>query len=386
MRRQLLCLVAICAGCGGSSLGDGPCVGDASTSCGEACQVDTDCDPGFYCGTDGTCTADCTPGGNQCPSGQFCDDRGHCVDGDAGPQADAFDCPSINVNLEPVTPTVVLLIDQSGSMTQAFGGTDRWTAVRNALVGTGGVVTDLQDKVRFGATLYTGDGGVNCPQLTVEPADLNNHADILALLDGNDPAVETPTGESLDQVRADLVANPPPPDSPPIIVIATDGEPDTCAVPNPQNGQPEAIAAAQASYAAGIPVIMLGVGAGPGTASDDHLQDMANAGAGLAINGPPDAVFYRGDDPASLTAAFDAIINGVRNCQLDLDGNVDLSRADEGVVVITIDGVATTLTFGVDWQMVDNDTLELLGQACTDFLEQDNVSLSAEFPCGTVIP
>ena len=27
------------------------------------------------------------------------------------------------------------------------------------------------------------------------------------------------------------------------VILATDGEPDTCAEPNPQNGQPEAIAA-----------------------------------------------------------------------------------------------------------------------------------------------
>jgi len=377
----LVCCVASAA-CGSSHLGNGPCVGDASPSCGASCGIDTDCDLGFYCSAQGTCTADCTAGGNQCPSGQTCDDRGRCVDGDAG-QADATDCPSIDVTFTPLLPTVVILIDQSGSMTTDFGGVSRYQAVRDALVGTGGVVVDLEAKVRFGATLYTGDGGSNCPILTAEPADLNNLVDIRTLLDGNAPASETPTGESLDAVRVDLVANPPPPDSPPFVVIATDGEPDTCAVPNPQNGQPEAIAAAQAAYAAGIEVFMLGVGDGT---SDAHLQDMANAGVGLPLNTTTPAPFYRGNDPAQLTAAFQTIINGVRSCQLDLDGNVDPSHAGDGVVTMTIDGVSRTLVLGTDWQLIDSNTIELIGQACTDFLDQDNVSLDAEFPCGTVVP
>ena len=62
---------------------------------------------------------------------------------------------------------------------------------------------------------------------------------------------------------------------PKYIVLATDGEPDTCAVPNPSNGQPEAIAAAPSSFAKGIPLFYISVGT---DVSATLAQAMANAG------------------------------------------------------------------------------------------------------------
>ena len=125
MRRLLLCpfsiLALFAAGCGSSSLGDGPCVGDAAPGCGVPCGSDTDCDLGFYCGTDGTCTADCTVGGDQCPSGQVCDDRGHCVVGsDGGNQATPG--PSVHHEME------IMVEDGGLTPMQVLQAATKWPA------------------------------------------------------------------------------------------------------------------------------------------------------------------------------------------------------------------------------------------------------------------
>lgn len=290
-------------------------------------------------------------------------------------------CPSVIVDLEPIIPTVVFLIDQSGSMTAGFGNTDRWNAVRDALIAPNtGIVRLLEGTVRFGVALYTeSNGGASpCPEIQSEPFDLNNFADIDTLMRANDPLSDTPTGESIDVVVAGMVANPPPPDSPPIIILATDGEPDTCAEPNPQNGQPEAIAGAQNAFANGIELFILSVGNQVGA---QHLQDMANAGVGLPVNGPTNAPFFVANNPTELLAALNGIITGVRSCEITLSGNIDTTRADEGIV--TFNG--RTLVFGVDWEVIDSNTIQLLEPTCTEFLDAPEVDLDAEFPCGVVV-
>lgn len=371
--------------CGSADIGAGPCDGeDASASCGGACVDDGDCDMGFYCSVDGMCTADCTaPDGDECPDGQVCTANGRCVDegevADAG--ADASACPSVSLDLDPIIPTVVFLIDQSGSMSDSFDNTDRWNAVRDALIAPNtGIVRTLQDTVRFGVSLYTEtDGGdAPCPEVTSEPFDLNNFSDIETLMLANNPLSDTPTGESIDVLVGEMMANPPPADSPPIIIVATDGEPDTCAQPNPQNGQPEAVAAAQNAFANGIELFILSVGDEVGA---DHLQDMANAGVGLPVDGPTNAPFFVANNEQQLTDALTGIITGVRSCEIDLAGNIDTNRAGEGIV--TFNG--RTLVFGVDWDVVDGNTIVLLEPTCTEFLEAPEVDLDAEFPCGVVV-
>lgn len=400
MKRRLTLFVAISVAFAGwlscsTEFGTGgvpPCdLFDADPLCGEACVLDADCGPDLYCGLDGVCTGDCSADGGQCPSGQICVAHGRCINdpGDAGLSdatfPDAFTCGNVTVNLAPVIPTVVVLIDQSGSMTSNFGGQDRWAAVTEALTDpAGGVITQLEADVIFGATLYTSDGGTAggvCPILTSVSPALNNLSAIETLLTSNSPQGDTPTGESIDAVVQELLnlpPNPEGPDSPPIIVVATDGEPDTCAVPNPQEGQPESVAAAQASYAAGIDLFILSVGS---AVSDAHLQDMANAGVGLPLGGGQNAPFYVANNQGQMVDAFNEIIHGARSCEFVVEGFVDLARADEGNVVLN----SQPLDFGTDWDMLDASTLVLLGAACDTFLTDENVTLLANFPCGVVV-
>ncbi|MFV8751749.1 vWA domain-containing protein [Nannocystaceae bacterium ST9] len=288
---------------------------------------------------------------------------------------DTESCSLFDVVLIPQTPTVVLLVDQSGSMTAAFGDSDRWTTVYDVLVGPMGVVPQYQAGIRFGISLYTSiDGnttGNECPILTEVPPDVDNLAPIQTLLDANGPSGETPTGESLDVVAGDLAAAPFTGQK--FIVLATDGEPDTCAVPNPQEGQPEAVAAATNAFDLGIQTFIISVG---DEVSEGHLQDMANAGRGVQM-GEPDVPFYLALDPAALQAAFEDILAGVRSCKLSLEDPLSDEQAANCSVIVNGDEVPYA---GADGWVLDNGDVELQGAAC-DALQAQTSSVSMECPC-----
>jgi hypothetical protein len=285
-------------------------------------------------------------------------------------------CPAIHFTATPTTPSIDVLIDQSLSMSSTFGASTRWVAMHDALVGASGVIMQLQAQVYFGATLYT--SAVTCPALQVVPRMLNNGPAIATMINANGPGLYTPTGDAISAVVADFAAQPPPPGSPPIIVLATDGIPNTCQNPfDETNGALLAVAAAQASFAAGIKLIVLSVG--PDT-SKPFLQAMANAGAGVLM-GQPDAPFYTANDPAQLAAAFAQIIGGVVSCDLAISGQVDPTTASAGTV--TLDG--HELQYGTDWIIVNGMTIELIGAACQMFESEMHPTVDASFPCGVVI-
>jgi hypothetical protein len=187
-------LLAAPFGCGGSGEGSSvegsgsPCAGELRDRCGGACVGDSDCGAGLYCGSQGTCTADCTPAGGQCSSGETCSAAGRCLPGGIGDLDGGGDgalpdgCVAFELTFEKRTPTVMLLIDQSGSMSSSFGGGSRWNVLHDALMDANtGVVARLEHDVRFGLALYTSHGGSaggTCPVLTTVPMKLGNYADI----------------------------------------------------------------------------------------------------------------------------------------------------------------------------------------------------------------
>lgn len=289
-------------------------------------------------------------------------------------------CGEVTVMLEPIVPTIVLLIDQSGSMTADFGGQDRWSAVYETLMDpVDGVVAQLESSVRFGVTLYTsedGDEGGECPILTSVDVALDNRATIDATYAPAQPNDETPTGESLEAVAMTLSAVDA--EGPKAIVLATDGEPDTCATPNPQEGQPEALAAAEFAYGEGISTFIISVGDEVGA---DHLQEMANVGVGKDANDPMPAPYYEALDAAQLVDAFNEIIGSFISCELTIEGEVDLNQACEGTV--TLDG--EELECGTDWEVPNETTLLLLGQACETLKDGETHSVDASWPCEAVV-
>jgi hypothetical protein len=191
------------------------------------------------------------------------------------------------------------------------------------------------------------------------------------------PEGETPTGDSITALTPGLAAFAEP--GPKAIVLATDGEPDTCEVPNPQNGQAEAIAAAQAAYSQGILLYIIAVG---DQVSAQHQQEMANAGLGLPIDGSQgNATYYPANDPQALTDAFNEIINGIRPCTLTLNGSIDPTKACEGTIYI--DGMEIPCNDPNGWQANSPTEIELLGAAC-DAIQEGSHTVNGEFPCGVV--
>ena len=298
-------------------------------------------------------------------------------DGDGDPAGSEDDgCSALDVILIPQTPTLILLVDQSGSMDQDFGGDTRWNIITDVLINPGtGIVPQFAPSIRLGLSLYTsvdGNMGGECPMLTEVAPALDNAAAIESTMSMAAPVQDTPTGESLDLVWQELDAFEEPGRK--YIVLATDGEPDTCAEPNPQNGQAESVAAAEAAFAAGIETFVISVG---DEVSDAHLQDMANAGQGVQ-GGDPDADFYLALDQGALVDAFDQILASVRSCELDLMD--PLSPADAAGCTMEVNGEAIGLDDPNGWQLNNETQIELLGTAC-EALQAGVSSVQMECPC-----
>jgi len=369
-------LVLALAACGGK-VGNGPCEGSSQDPiCDQSCGADNPCPEGFYCGDDGTCNAECTSVSG-CTDAEYCRPDGMCE-----PLIDA-DCPNVTLSGERTVPVVQLLLDQSGSMDAAFGGTIRWEGMKDALLDqTDGVIVNTQASVIFGASLYTNnrDTDPTCPRITSTPErKLNNYDQIDDLLNDNTYDADTPTGDSIDKIVDDFLANPVPSGQTPIILLATDGEPDTCEDgDDTDGGRIEAVAAATRAYDNGIRLYILSVG--EGQISAGHLQDMANAGTGqdLATGMAP---YTEAGNPAELTDQLLALVEGQLSCELTLDGVIDQSQAASGTV--TVNGEEKT--FNVDWEIVDGDTIRLIGQACDDLLNASDPTVEATFPCGVVV-
>jgi hypothetical protein len=391
------------AGCdAAAAIGVGPCAGaDPSTLCGRVCSETEPCPAGFYC-DDGACTADCIPGAvpDGCGAGQTCEADGRCVeraDGgglDGGMRPDGGDpnvCADITVEATRVTPNVIVVVDQSSSMTAGFGSGNRWDVLRNSLIGTpgdrDGLIAELESVVRFGLALYTAEAPGNtsdpvpgeCPVVqTIEPA-LDNLATIAALYESQSPVDETPTGEALDVLVSRLQMSVDPLSDPTIFILATDGEPDTCAQPNPQQGQDVAVRAAEDAFRAGIRTFIISVGS---QISEAHLQDMANAGQGRDASDP--AEFYVAGNDQGLRDTIERIIGGELSCELTLNGMIDdLEEACEGTVVLN--GRELECNGENGWRAVDASTIELVGDACDTLLESPGVTLEARFPCDFIL-
>jgi hypothetical protein len=307
---------------------------------------------------------------------------GGVVPGDGG----GSECPDATVRASRVTPTVMLLVDQSSSMNDPFGGDGtRWNVLRDFLLEQpNGLIADLQSQVRFGFALYSATSGGSdptpigeCPMITsVQPA-LDNYDAISAIYAPADVIEDTPTGDSIDAVidSLDLSNNPDVQNDPVVLILATDGEPDRCEELDPQNGQEEAIAAASRAFSMGVRTFIISVG---DEVSDEHQQDMANAGLGRGP-GDADAEYWEVGDDASLRDALMEIVSAQLGCEVQLSGSVASGDACEGTVELNGDKLECDDENG--WELSTPRTIRLLGSACDTLKTDPNVVLEVTFPC-----
>jgi hypothetical protein len=318
-------------------------------------------------------------------------------------------CQSVSITPTRSIPNVMFLVDQSGTMTDPFSGKERWTAARDAIVAVTG---QLDSIVRFGLTTYTsanGDFDLTCPRLPVAGNPLAgaprvdfglNNAGVIsdtAVYPSrypSDAGADTPTGDSIDALVTIIENGAQPMDEPTIIVLATDGLPDSCECPNsgscvpgtPTSHDPEveAVDAAANAFSSGIQTFILSVG--PDVAQS-HLQQVANVGVGLNRNGSEgDAPFYTANTPAELDMAFQKIIGDSISCDIQMDKQFDdkVKACADGDV--RLDGVALPCSQTDGWRVKPgvDDVIELVGSACVT-LRSGNVTFSATFPCGAII-
>jgi len=342
----------------------------------------------------GACAKPCVDDGwgqKECPEEEeaeaseaeadMADDAEDDPDGPEVGTGDGLDCPILEVALDPKPVTIVFLVDQSGSMTATFDqdtGVNRWDAVETTLFDDDiGIAPKYDDRVRFGLTLYTNVGSsMTCPDLSVIDPDLENNDAMRTLYMDNAPGGDTPTGESLHLV-ADTLAADTGAIGEKIIILATDGEPDTCAVPNPQLGQPEALEAAEYAFGLGITTKVISVG---DEVSDEHLQDMANAGQGVGP-GDPQATFYKALDSVSLAAALEDIVSSARECRLALD--TELMAGLVGQCQVEVNGSVIPYDTENGWRLNDPFEIELVGFACDD-IQDGEVTVEMACDCDAV--
>jgi hypothetical protein len=317
----------------------------------------------------------------ECDAGTFCSANGLCISNEC---KDEIACVKGTFTLKKQTPTVVLLIDQSGSMHEDFGGKTRWDALRDALVDPNtGVIKALERDVRFGVAFYSShdgygaDGNATCPE--IDGLDelgiaFDNYGKIRDRYLTLNPADDTPTAESLSAVTDYLVDVTEP--GPKAIILATDGEPDTCADPDAHNDDTKAFAVntAKATFESGISTYVLSVG---NDIAENHLQDMANAGAGVASGAP----FYKALDQAALEGALGKIVSGIRSCTFHLNGTVDPNVVEKASV--SLDGAE--LQYGVDFKLNGNSEVQLIGSACEGLAEGEH-EVSVDVPCACEEP
>jgi len=365
---RILVTVAACVFGGAAACGsDG-----GSDDEGQPCTFDTDC-PSRHC-DDGRCR----------PPSPF---------NDAGPSSgDA--CVDVELKLTHITPTVVLLVDQSGSMSDPFVGTDsRWVVLRKTLMDPTGIVMTLQGSIAFGLSLYTwrrADGIATCPEVTSVAPGLNNYASIDAVYEAANPIEGTPTGNAIRKVvgldgtgnviPGGLAADTSP--GPKIVILATDGNPDSCESfgGNDAASQTRAVQATQAAYTAGVKTFVVAVG---DQISEVNQQEIANAGAGQPVS-TGTAPYYRTTNQAQLAQALTTIVLAFRSCKFTLHGAINPGSESSGTV--TLNGKPLVYQGPDGWRLNGPGELEVLGAACEIVKSSTKADLVVTFPCGTAVP
>ncbi len=271
----------------------------------------------------------------------------------------------------------MLLIDQSGSMASPYpdrtSTETRWSLVRQALFDLQrGVIKQFEHSVRFGVTFFTSHNGFSggvCPLLSEVSAATDNYEALSALYDQLKPDDDTPTGAALQKVLAGLQAHPP--SGPQSILLVTDGDADTCEVPDPQLGQPDALAAAQRAFAAGIEVSVVGISR---DIAPQNLQQLANAGKGRAVDAvwgvDPGAAqpFEAGDDVQGLTAQLAGILTQLSLCNIPLQRDTGAAEASAGHVLL--DGQPLAYGASDGFTVQDPRHLSIQGKACETLTAQ----------------
>jgi hypothetical protein len=275
-------------------------------------------------------------------------------------------------------------------MNQMFSnGQSRWVQLRSTLMDKGGIVDSLQAVAEFGMVIYSGgaEDPAQCTKLvTVQPA-LNNFAMLDAAYPQMPLGMGTPTDKALDHVVTSLpVQNSAMLDTrgkPVYVVLATDGAPnDSCGGGGILGGgrdrdtavQQRVIDVVTRGTMAGMQMYVISL-AGDDTALQQHLELVAKA---TASQTPP----FVPSTKDELVNNFRKIV-GSASCQIDLHGKV--VKGQECAGKVQLNGADLACDSDNGWKLLDTDTFELTGMACTGFTSVAS-TVFASFPCEVFTP
>lgn len=295
---------------------------------------------------------------------------------DAGPP-DAGPCIPRPVPLVPAVPTVMFVIDRSGSMDQDLdgrydAGVPRWRVLETSLRST---LPPLDQQIAMGALMYPVrlDSCAAPTGVDLSPAQ-GNASRLLGLFTTSRPLGGTPTADALSVAAAHLrtlrTAT-----SARAVILATDGAPNcnlnlnpaTCVCsspPNPDCPGPDfclddvgTINELRNLFASRLPTYVIGLGSGLNQFAST-LDAMAVAGGVPRMGVGPR--YYSVANQAELTDAFSRITSQLTRCTFLLNG---LSVND--TFTVQVGGVSVPQgPNGWEWLDQVNGELALHGMAC----------------------
>ena len=352
------------------------------------------------------------------------------------PGAGNDECAKAQLDSMRTMPTILFVIDGSGSMCAPFGGSTRWQALRTALLEpTNGLIYRLQQSVSFGMLLYDGTidftvaltsgigmgmgmgMGANeqcatmyfdmkmegeCPGLVEVAPAIGNAAAIDMAYPATELGGSTPTDKAMNHAVDQMVAmqstNPDVINNPLYIILATDGQPnDICVGGAGGDGAAQrqgVIDAVDRAAASSITTFVIST-AGGNAALEAHLDEVAKHGN----PSDPMAHTYAPMNPEDLVNTLATLLGGAIGCTVALNGEVTPGEECRGSVMLNgsslpccqqaggtsmCNDVVTTPADG--WLLRDPRTIELTGPTCTNFLASTAVSLQASFPCDAFMP
>jgi hypothetical protein len=343
-------------------------------------------------------------------------------------------CQMAEYTFDPKIPSVYVLVDRSGTEFTS-DTTGIFFTLRAAVLQ---VIQPLQDAVRFGLGVFTGEGGM-CPIMDTVPIALKNYDAIAAkynMLGKPNFKAETPASLAIPMAQAALNADAGTGDK--YLLFVTDSQTDFCDDGSAVCPSDAVTYQLQTIYAATprINTLIIGLPTNMGTnISAASLQNFANAGTGQPVtyadpNAPNAGQVYNqcngnagwqalwtaagkamgvplatysatggnatvfaptSTSQSALVTQISAALAGVKSCSFDLTNvngksiKVDTTKLNQAHVLIQGNEIPLSTTNGWTVDPSAPTTLVLSGDACTTWRMPNVKTVDFQFPCGTII-
>jgi hypothetical protein len=323
-------------------------------------------------------------------------DAGGDTDSDTVPEDGGNECDEIDFPLSGSPPSILILLDRSGSMSLA----GQWGIAKQALVQ---ITAQMDYQIRFGLMLFPHEQGLCQPSLATPEVLLadQNAAEIEAALNDTTPlGPGTPTAMSLRNAYLYLLTEED--DSAKFVLLATDGAPncsidptmscDTCVSSDPTENctDPFICLDDQMTYAQvieyhdnwGINTYVIGMG-GVIAEWDQVMTNIATYG------GTED--YYPSNTPETIEQALQEIAAETTECifVVDWESLEEGTSTDPTMVNLYANGeiiaFSEECTDENGWHWIDESTIELCPGLCYDYRWGYISEIGATFGCETYV-